>query len=87
MKRKTSNERINDLAKRILLAALRTPPRVSTNMSQGEQSARSIRYAQRRVRQEQRDAENYSINNNQGEVSVNDKDDSEDDNEGPGNSD
>ncbi|KAI6760598.1 hypothetical protein HG530_009458 [Fusarium avenaceum] len=69
MQRKTDYVSISALAKRVLRGAPRTSPRLSANMSQGEQSARSARYAQRVARQEKRAAENDSTNNKQGETS------------------
>ncbi|KAM0248345.1 hypothetical protein ACHAP5_003517 [Fusarium lateritium] len=95
MKRRRNDETIAVMAKRLLQAIPRTPPRVSTNMPEDEQSARSSRYARRLARQEQSDTQNDSTNNNQRGVSVNDDDDDnnndngddDNDNEGHGNSD
>lgn len=81
MQRKTDDKSISALTKRVLRAAPGTPPRLSANMSQGEQSARSARYAQRVARQEKRAAEIDSTNNKQGEVSADENADNDDDNE------
>ncbi|KAM0214789.1 hypothetical protein ACHAQD_008690 [Fusarium lateritium] len=80
MKRKRNDETIAVMARRLLQAIPRTPPRVTTNMPEGEQSARSSRYARRLARQEQSDTQNDSINNNQRGVSVNDDDNDNNDN-------